>query len=981
MSSIQTAIELQDNFTGILLNVINTVNTSVSRMEQMQSVMNEPIDTTSIQGIREQLNQATLAAQELGAAMRNVDMGQVSAAPFIPVVNMPGSMSTDVRNTSLGTQQIQEITSRLNNIVQMQNTIRNIGESLYVIPENAAHDISKLNIEVSRLQAGLDFLTANPFELDSSVVELQINAIEESIDAVSAKQQEVNELIGNTASHIPPVEVPVTWNTDTLEVFTGTGIERFEQEAARANALMEQLSETQNAIARQSYNSTIFPPQAFQDLNSMSVRIDMISSRIQQITSNPLNIGTDIANSELEQLVAQFSQAVQEQENLNHAIESMDVQTANEAYLRLSEIIDNTERHIRDNVDEQGRFNQEIEQGVNEADQLMQKMKGGIAAYASLQTLSTALNLSDQLISTTARLDLMNDGLQTTQDLQNMIYLSAERSRSSYQATADAVSKMGLLAGNAFNSSEEIIAFMEQINKQFQIAGTEASGINAAMLQLTQAMGSGILRGEEYNSVLEQAPNIMQNIVGYIESNNSLVDAIAAEMGMKSEELAGNVWSNMKDIASNGLLSAKLVKNAMFWAADETNAKFESMPMTFSQIGTSLQRTASIAFQPVLEQLNEIANNEAFQEFINKAVEALSIAAGIALEIISLLISFASVVADNWSAISPIVYGAAAALAVYYGWQLLCAIATGVMSTKQNILNAVMAANPIMLVVLAIIALVALFYAAVAAVNHFAGTSVSATGLICGAFAALGAFLLNTVIGAINAILQIIWLAVEPFISIIEWVLNIVNGGFDSFGGAVANLIGNIISWFLSLGKVVTKIIDAIFGSDFTSGLNSLQESVLSWGKNEDAITLDRAAPMIDYRMDYDEAWDAGYSFGEGIDESIANFDLSNWLGTDNIPNQDDYKDLSNYVVENVDDIAGNTEAIKDAVDITEEDLKYLRDIAEQETVNRFTTAEIHIDQTNYNTISSGMDLDGIVDGLTDAIGEAVNITAEGVHE
>ena len=277
----------------------------------------------------------------------------------------------------------------------------------------------------------------------------------------------------------------------------------------------------------------------------MQSRLQAIQQRIQTIESNPLNMGTDTANAELEQLRGQLDQAVQEQQNLNRAVDNMDVQAANEAYLRLSQTIGNTERYIRDNVDEQGRFNREIEEGTNEANELMQTIKGAVAAYATIQTLSAALNLSDQLTSTTARLNLMNDGLQTTQDLQNMIYLSAERARGSYQATADAVSKLGLMAGDAFSSSEEIIAFMEQVNKQFTIAGTEAAGIDAAMLQLTQAMGSGVLRGEEYNSILEQAPNIIQAIADYMEVPKG----------------------QLKDMAAEGQITAEIVKAAMF-AAD-----------------------------------------------------------------------------------------------------------------------------------------------------------------------------------------------------------------------------------------------------------------------------------------------------------------------------------------------------------------------------------------------------------------------------
>ena len=431
-------------------------------------------------------------------------------------------------------------------------------------------------------------------------------------------------------------------------------------------------------------------------------------------------------------------------------------------------------------------------------------------------------------------------------------------------------------------------------------------------------------------------------------------------------------------MAAEGVITADIVKAAMFAAADETNAKFESMPMTFEQIWTSFENTALMAFQPVLERMNEIGNSETFQGLADNAIGALSVVAWFALEVFDLLIAGAQLVADNWSWLSPIIYGVAGALAVYYGWQMLCAVATGTMSAAQAVLNAIMGANPVMIVVLAVIALIAAFYAAVGAINHFMGTSVSATGIICGVIAMAGAVVLNTAIGVINAILQAVWQFVTPFIFIVEWILNVANGGFDSFGGAVANLIGNIISWFLSLGMVVTKIIDAIFGTDWTAGLSSLQDTVLAWGKNEDAVTLDRTAPEIDYRINYEDSWDAGYSFGKGIDESIADFDPASLFDT-NIPDAGSYANLEG-IWSGVEDIAGNTGAMADSMEITGEELKYLRDMAEQEVVNRFTTAEIKIEQTNHNTIKNDMDLDGIMSGMTDMMNEAIDISTEGVH-
>lgn len=881
MATIRTAIELQDNFSGILYGITNAVNMSLSVMEDLNRAMNEPVDTTSIQAARDAINQATTAAQEWEAAMQNVDAPQTST----PTTPQPSA----------------------------------------------------------------------------------------------------------------PQPVPVQWQSDSMDVFTTSGVERFQQEIQSANNMLNTLNTTQERIAATAAGTDMFPASAVADMNSMQSRLQAIQQRIQQIESNPMNLGTDTANAELEQLRSQLNQAIQNQEDLNRAMERMDVSAANEAYLRLSSTVSNTERYIRDNTDEQGRFNRAIDEGTQGAGDLMNMIKGAVAAYASVQTIGKVMDLSDQLTSTTARLNLMNDGLQTTQDLQNMIYLSAERSRGAYQATADAVSKLGLMAGDAFSSSEEIIAFTEQLNKQFTIAGTEAAGIDAAMLQLTQAMGSGVLRGEEYNSILEQAPNIIQAIADYMEVPKG----------------------QLKDMAAEGEITAEIVKNAMFAAADETNAKFEAMPKTFSQIWTSFQNTALMAFQPVLQRLNDVANSEAFQTFINGAIEALSMVAGIVVEIFNLIASVGTMIADNWSWLSPIIYGVAAALLVYYGRLMLVrgaelalaavqgvvAVAKGILAaatmlvtgatwaqtTAQYGLNAAMYACPIVWIIILIIALIALFYAAVAAVNKFAGTSVSATGIICGVFMVAAAFIGNLFVALINFVIDIfvvLWNFIAAF-------ANFFGNVFNDPVGAIARLFFDLVDTVLSLLQSLASAIDTIFGSNLAGAVQGWRDSLGGWvdstfGQGEEIMAKLNAEDLHLDRFEYSSAWDAGYSFGEGIDESISNFDPSSLFDT-NVPGAGDYADLSNYgsdlgglggIGSGVDDIAGNTGAIADSMDITEEDLKYLRDIAEQEAVNRFTTAEISVDMSGMqNNISNGMDLDGVISGLTEGVNEAIDSMAEGVHD
>lgn len=816
-----------------------------------------------------------------------------------------------------------------------------------------------------------------------SVADTVTDQINQAMTAINAAREAMSE-------PLTPETTTATWNNPTMPVFTDSGVERFNQEVQNANTLLEQLGNTQAEIVSRTSRMNFLPSNMINDMNTMQSRIQGIQERIQQIENNPLNLGTDQANAELEGLRSQLNQAVQAQEEMNRAIQQMDIETANDAYIRLSNTVSNTERYIRDNVDEQGRFNQEINEGVANADNLMNAIKGAVAAYATVQTVGKVLDLSDTLTSTTARLNLMNDGLQTTQDLQNMIYLSAERARGSYQATADAVSKLGLMAGDAFGSSEEIVAFMEQVNKQFTIAGTEAAGIDAAMLQLTQAMGSGVLRGEEYNSILEQAPNIIQAIADYMEVPKG----------------------QLKDMAADGAITADIVKAAMFAAADETNEKFASMPKTFSQIWTSFQNTALMAFQPVLNRLNEIANSDAFQQFVNNAIEGLSVVAGIALEIFDLLVSVAGAVADNWSWLSPIIYGVAAALAVYYGYLLVTkaieAISTGVKialavasyahaaatgaeasataaaTAAQYGLNTALLACPIVWIIVLIIALIALFYAAVAAVNKFAGTSVSATGIICGVFAVAGAFIGNLFVTLINFVIDIfvvLWNFIAAF-------ANFFANVFNDPVAAIARLFFDLVDTILSLLQSLASAIDTIFGSNLAGAVSGWRDSLGGWvdstfGKGTEVMAKVNASDYHLDRFEYSGAWDAGYSFGEGIEDTISNFDPSSLFNT-NIPSASDYADLSNYtgsIGDGVGDIADNTGSIKGSLDITEEELKYMRDIAEQEAINRFTTAEITIDQSGMqNTIKSGMDLDGVFSALEDGLNEAIETMTEGVH-
>lgn len=681
------------------------------------------------------------------------------------------------------------------------------------------------------------------------------------------------------------------------------------------------------------------------------------------------------------------------QQASGRAVDTAAIREAREEWAKAGTAFDAIEENIRNANNEQQKFNNSIRGGNNSANGLLSIIKKVAIAAGGIAGINKVLNISDELASTKARLNLLVDDGGSVEALEQKIMASAQRSRSAYFDTASAVAKLGLNAGNAFGGNmDQVIAFMEQVNKQFVIGGATAQEQSNAMIQLTQAMAAGALRGEELNSILDGAPGIARAIEKYM----------------------GIAEGSIKTVAQEGKVTAEVVKNAMFAMADETNAKFDSMPKTWAQIWVDMKNQALSMFAPILTKINQIGNSTKFQKVTTGLINGLAAVANVASSALDILIAIASVFVDNWGIIQPLVLGIAAAMLLYNGYLIANNAITAISNAQKGLaavqaykaavanttlaatekaeamakasataaqygFNAALLACPLTWILLIIIAVIAAIYMIVAAINKLTGSTISATGIICGVVAVAGAFVLNCAIGVLNAIIQAIWtIFVAPFLGIVEWILNVCNGGFNSFGDAVANLIGQIIGWFLNLGKVVTTIIDAIFGTDWTSGLESLQSAVTSWGKNENAITLDKNAPTIDYRATYSGAWDAGYDFGQGIDDKIGGmFDAS---GLDSMG----AFDLSNTldgIYGNTGDTAANTAATADALDIAEEDLAYLRDIAEREAINRFTTAEIKVEQHNENHISKDADLDGIMDAWANDFAEKLEVSEEGVHE
>lgn len=696
----------------------------------------------------------------------------------------------------------------------------------------------------------------------------------------------------------------------------------------------------------------------------------------------------------------------------SNAVDTASIQAArrelNQAELAFNEI----EQEIRQADAAQNSFNQEIHEGTSAADGLLGKIGGIVAAYLGIQSAGNALGQSDAAAQTSARLALINDQLQTTDELERMIFDSAERARASYMDTSNIVAKVGANAKDAFESTAEMVAFAEQLNKKFKIAGASSEEMSSALLQLTQGLGSGVLRGEELNAVFESAPNIIQSIADYLE----------VPLG------------TIREMASDGMITADIVKNAMFSAAQETNAAFEQLPLTFTDIWTSFKNQAFWAFQTVLEKLNEVANNDKFQSTIDGVVNSLYVLATVSIYALDTLSSLGSFMYANWSFIEPVLWGVIATIGAYTTallinkaahvasvfWIGAKTLALGLMNitsfasvqatmaltAAQWGLNAALMANPIFIIIMAIIVLIGILYAAVAAVNYFAGTSISATGIVAGVFATLGAYIYNVIAYLWNIFASIAEFFVNvwqhPMYSVKKLFANLktsfldqaiaMTNGWDSFATSFVNAIitavnGAIKAWNWFIDLLPDDIANTIglgkgtevqHRTSITSDLSAMKAGINAFvGETPEGYW---EAPKMEAKS-LGGAWDAGYDWGANL---FAGDKSSGQTSYD--PLQDVLAGLQGMGNPLIDaagsgkDTAGNTAKMAKSMEGSEEDLKYLRDAAEREIINRFTTAEVKVDMTNHNNINNDMDIDGIVNKLGEGLEETLDSIAAGVR-
>lgn len=842
-----------------------------------------------------------------------------------------------------------------------------------------------MNLTISTVR---DMQSSMGSAMDTGTFEAAENAIHQAGAAMESLNQQMQA--ANINPTMQPVTIPVHWQTDNLEVFTNTGVDRFRQEVASANSMLEQLSSTQSEIAMQASQLDLFPPGAASSINGLGYRIEEIREHINRMASEPVELETGQANAELEHIRSTLASMIEEQNRLNRAVDDMDIAGANQSYLRMSGTIRNTERYLRDNVEEQGQFNQQIREGTTASNSLLNSIKKIAGAYLGIQGASKVIDLSDDITQTQARLQLIVDDGGSVDALQQKIFYAAQDARGDYMKTAAAISKLGTQAGDAFANNDELIAFTNLLNKEFVNAGTSAVGIESVMLQLTQSMAAGKLQGEELNAVLDNAAPIVSKIKTYLQ------------------EVQGVDAGNIKDLASEGVITAEVIKSAMFYAADDINKTFNSMPMTFSQVANSIKNNALVAFEPVLQKLNEIANSDRFNTMVNGTIGALTALADVAAEVFDLFTRGASMIYDNWSFIGPVFYGVAAAVGAYTlavmannavqgisnGIKTMAAVlavahgtataaeaaATTGMTAAQVGFNAALLACPLTWIVVGIIAVVAAIYIGVAAFNKLTGSAVSATGIIAGVMAVLGANIINTFI--------------VPTWNVIAMLGNFIGNVFNDPAAAVKvlfyDMAKTVIGYIITMASAIEAVVNKIPGVtvDITSGLDGFYARLESeQQKVKDESGWKEYFKSMDY-IDLGTAAGKGYEFGANLSDKASDFfknesenekdnPLSGITPEDYLPKLDAAGAGAEKAAQGADETAQNT---KQLLDITDEELKYLRDIKERQIIDRTVYRDIHIDMSGtQNIVKNEADLDGICSRMAKKLNDQLRITMEGV--
>ena len=818
----------------------------------------------------------------------------------------------------------------------------------------------------------------------------------------------------------------------------------------------------------QAYNTVV--EQITRSLNLMTISAGKAATATNRIATNMAKLtdrmGTKLedgsarvgkVSTQMETLKNNIGKTTAAQKHLNDAIRSMPGPAILRSY---SSSVNNYSSSANRAARETERFNKKLYMNVNASGKarvgmssLSSSIKSVIGAYVGFESLKTAVDWSDEITLTQGKLAQLTDDVEGFLD---KTYQMSQNTRTSYMDNASQMAKMWQLTGGTdgiFDTEDKLIEFNELLNKSFILGGSGVREINASIYQLTQALSSGRLQGDELRSLAENAPYLIKTITKSVEDMYNA--------GKPVEEQIKLSYNDLKNLGAQGVLTSEVITNAVLNSADDIRKGYENITPTFEQIFQKLKNQVQYISQPILKSINEVFNSEAFDKTTQTIVKMFTVVMGVINPIIQGVLWIGSIIADNWSLIEPVIWGIVGALTAYYaitsmvkivtwahakilalekgilaavstGWLLyrglqagtivVLGMLTGVETAHASALLSVAAAQlgvsqttlmmlgPFLLVMGIILAIIGVIYLAVAAYNYFTGSNLSATGMIVGAFYGLYAAVYDVFAGIWNILVEVaefllnvfndpVYYAKSLFGGLVNGILKMFKGmaeGINSITRSITNCIENLVNGAIDMingmigaynstaGALFGKI-DTVGKIDLsgtalidTSGIDNAIAGIDSWigTKGTKDVSFDKY--KAEYK-DIGEYYNKGYDKGEGWADAL--------LGR--YPNS-----LDNYVTPDVGGGSGVDPDLMDAINkmkddtgnidentkITAEDLKYLRDLAEQRVINRFTTAEIKITNHMNNNINSDRDLDGIANYLVEEMYKGANAYAEGAH-
>lgn len=582
------------------------------------------------------------------------------------------------------------------------------------------------------------------------------------------------------------------------------------------------------------------------------------------------------------------------------------------------------------------------------------KASNGLGKFLSITALIAGavkgMSIADEFTNTSARLGLLTESMEEQLELQDKIFQAANRSRGAYSDMASAVAKLQMLAGDSFGSNDETIAFTELMQKSFKVGGADATQQSAAMLQLTQAMASGRLQGDEFTSISENAPLILQAISKY----------------------TGKSRGELKELAADGAITADIIKNSMFAMGGEINAQFESMPMTFADVWNRIKNEALKAFQPIIEASSNLINSNAFNDIVNGLIVGINLLATGISGLINLIVS-------GWPVIQPILL----AIGAFLLYQLIGYLTAAIPVLMTNVALWWAMNAPIVAVIATIAGIIYMLQSMGVTFEDIFGFIGGVVGVAIAGIWNLFLGLFDFTLGCINGL-------INPFIEIANFIGNVFTNPISS----VIYLFQGMADAVLGVLEKIASAMDFVFGSNMAdtvagwrAGLKDMADAAVSkYAPNEDyqkvIENLDLDAEDFGFkRMEYDDAWNTGSKIGKdaygGLSNALSGLtDSMTGIGTGTEFDMNEFGTSNNPLT--VEGKGGNK---KVEVDMSDEDLSYLRDIAERDYINKFSTATLAPNiQVTFGDVHETADADAVAGRIKTILQEEIAMSAEGAY-